>query len=352
MQRVSIIGLGLIGTSIGLGLRRWSNNNGKREAVLEVSGFDSALEVQSYAKKMGAVDRTEWNLPNAISRADMIVIATPVGAVPDLLRLIAEEGKQGVVVTDVCSTKVQVLEWAKEMLPSTVHFVGGHPMAGKAQSTEAAEADLFKGATWCVCPTVNAGDEAVQTVLGLISALGAEPLFIDPHEHDGFVGGISHLPYLLSIALMRSVSADPAWRDIRQLTANGFRDVSRLSGGSPEMHRDICNTNRENVVRWTDSAIAELQHLRDLIATGSDETMDTLMKELSDARDAHAQWVTAERGPGEGLVQDTQDELTNLSMGGQMRQLFVGGLFRSKMPGMDRQANGRKSKSRNRPDRE
>ncbi|HET9014679.1 MAG TPA: prephenate dehydrogenase/arogenate dehydrogenase family protein [Thermomicrobiaceae bacterium] len=329
MQRVSIVGLGLIGSSIGLGLRRWATKSGKRESTLEVSGFDSSLDVQNYAKKLGAVDRTDWNLTKTVERADLIIVATPVSAVREVFEVIAEHGKDGVVVTDTASTKVAVLEWAREMLPKTVNFVGGHPMAGKAQSTEAAEADLFKDATWCVSPLVNASEEAVQTVLGLIAALGAEPLFLDPHEHDGFVAGISHLPFMLSVALMRSVSADPSWRDVRQLTASGFRDVSRLAAGSPVMYRDICQTNRDNIVRWMDTSISELQHLRDLVATGSDETLDTLEKEFEQARDARADWATAERRSG-GMVQDTGNELTSFSMGDQMQQMLFGGLLRRK----------------------
>jgi len=306
-----------------------ATKSGKRESVIEVTGFDTSLDVQNYAKKLGAVDRTDWNLTKAVERADLIIIATPVGAVRELFEVIAEHGKQGVVVTDTASTKAGVMAWAQELLPSTVNFIGGHPMAGKAQSTEAAEADLFKDATWCVSPLVSASEEAVQTVLGLIAALGAEPLFLDPHEHDGFVAGISHLPFLLSVALMRSVSSDPSWRDVRQLTAGGFRDVSRLAAGSPVMYRDICATNRENIVRWADTAISEMQHLRDLVAAGSDETLDTLEKEFERARDARADWSTAERRSG-AMVQDTDSELTSFSMGDQMQQMLFGGLFRRK----------------------
>lgn len=346
MQRVSIIGLGLIGTSIGLGLRQWATRDGKREPILEVDGFDTNLDAQNYAKKLKAVDRTEWNLPNAVARGDFIIIATPLSAVPEIMHVIAEHGKQGVVVTDTCSSKAQVLEWANEILPDTVHFVGGHPMAGKTQSTEGAEAGLFKGATWCVSPTVNASDEAVKTVLGMISALEAEPLFIDAHEHDGYVAGISHLPFLMSIALMRAVRHDSAWRDMRQLSSSGFRDVSRLAAGNPTMYRDICETNRENVVRWADNAIAELQRMRDLIATGSDETLQTLEAEFSEARDARAEWVTTERRAGE-LVQDAQSDLTSFSVGDQMQQMFFGSLFRRKprTGREDRSNQGRGSRS-------
>ncbi len=329
MQRVSIIGLGLIGSSIGLGLKRWATKDGKRDSVLEVIGFDISLDVQNYSKKLKAIDRTEWNLANAVAKADLIVIATPVSAVPDIFEVIADQGKQGVVVTDACSTKSEVLKWAREMLPDHVHFVGGHPMAGDTRGVEGAKADIFEHATWCICPTVNAGDDAVQTVLGLVSALDAEPLFVDPHEHDGYVGGISHLPFMLSVAMTHTVSKDSLWRDMRKLSSSGFRDASRLAAGSPEMYRGICATNRENIVRWLDSTVGELQHMRDLVNTGSDETLETLEQIFNEARDARAEWITSERQGG-GQVQDTEGELSMMSVGEQVQQMFFGSLFRRK----------------------
>ncbi|HUG14632.1 MAG TPA: prephenate dehydrogenase dimerization domain-containing protein, partial [Thermomicrobiales bacterium] len=188
-------------------------------------------------------------------------------------------------------------------------------------------AGLFKGATWCVVPSVRASEAAVQTVLGIISALEAEPLFIDAHEHDGHVGGISHLPFLLSIALMGSVSRDPSWRDMKHLTAGGFRDVSRLAAASADMHRDICVTNREAILRWVDQTIEELQQTRSLIAAGTAEADEALLERFNQARDARAEWATAERRAG-GLVQDTDDELTHTTMGEQMGQMLMGGMFR------------------------
>jgi prephenate dehydrogenase len=176
----------------------------------------------------------------------------------------------------------------------------------------------------------------------MVSALGAEPMFVDAHEHDSFVGGISHLPFLLSIALMRTVSADPGWRDMKFLTAGGFRDVSRLAAGSPEMHRDITATNRESVTRWVDMCIDELQHVRSLIAANSDEADETLLARFREARDARADWATAERREGQ-LVQDTEGELSKASVSEQMSQMFVGGMFRRKprMTGSNRDRPGR-----------
>jgi prephenate dehydrogenase len=326
MQKVTIVGLGLIGASIGLGLQKWATEDGSRRSVLEISGFDVAIEHQNYAKKIKAVDRTEWNLGDAIDGADVIIIATPVNAIRDVLEIVSDRAPQDAIITDTGSTKSQVMEWADELLPKTMNFIGGHPMAGKAVSIEGAEATLFKGATWCVSPSVNATDEAVQTVLGIVSALEAEPRFIDPHEHDGFVGAVSHLPFMLSIALMRSVASDNSWRELCQLSSSGFQDVSRLAGGDPKMHRDICATNRDNVVRWIDSAVVHLSHMRDLIQDGSEESMEALLDEMEKAQHSRAQWITSERDGR--MLQERESEIANTSVGEQMQQMLFGSLFR------------------------
>lgn len=326
-QQVTIIGLGLIGGSIGLGLKQWSNQGGKRDDVLEITGFDIDLENQNFAKKAKAVDRTEWSIANAVEGADLVILAVPPLAVKEVMESIAPMLREGAVVCDVSSTKANIMEWAAELLPDTIHFVGTHPMAGGSRSIEAADGDLFRGATWCVVPSVDADEAAVQTVLGLVSALGAEPMFVDAHEHDGFVGAVSHLPFMLSIALMRSVSADPAWRDMEQLTATGFQEVSRLSGGSAEMHRDICITNRAAVSRWIDEATRELQQMKDLIIAETDEADEKLLNLFEEAREARARWATKVRGDG-SLVQDTDEELVDYSVGSQISQMMFGSIFR------------------------
>ena len=351
MERVAIIGLGLIGTSIGLGLREWDAADNKGGAKLRVVGFDVDLEQQQQAKRMKAVDETTWDLPSAVRDADLVIVATPVGAVREVFATIGDHLKHGSVVTDTCSTKVQVMLWARELLPTTTNFIGGHPLAGKTQSTEGAESTLFRGATWCVTPPVKAPEAAIQTVLGLAAALGAEAQFIDPLEHDAFVGGVSHLPFVVSSVLMRTVSAGPGWRDMRTLTATGFRDVSRLAAGSPTMYRDICLTNRESLLRWLDEYTAGLHEVRALLADQSDEEGKALEAYFARARDARADWATAERSDGE-LRQETEDELSKTSISGQFSQMLFGGLARRRRierPGDTRSANG--SARRERADR-
>jgi prephenate dehydrogenase len=243
--------------------------------------------------------------------------------------------KSGAVVTDTGSTKEEVLSWAQELLPRTVSFVGGHPMAGKAQSIEGAEADLFKGATWCVTPSVIAEDAAIRNVLGMISALGAEPYFLDPGEHDAYVAGISHLPAVLSAALMNSLSKDSSWRDMKSLTAGGFRDMTRLAAGSPDMHRDIALTNRDALTRWLDSYVTVLQDFRAALHEDADQSAKELTTFFTQARDARAEWATQTTREGE-LLQGTQAELSKEGFGDQMGRMLLGGFMRKRASPTDR----------------
>lgn len=328
MQRIAIVGLGLIGSSIGLGLRRWSADNMREgQPALEVVGFDSNLDRQSQAKKIGAVDRTEWELRKVVENADVVILAAPVRALEEILGDIAPLLKHGTAVTDVASTKSEVLSWANRLLPRTVSFVGGHPMAGKETSIEGADADLFRGATWCVCPSVNATEESIRTVLGMVNALGGEPYFVDPDEHDAYVAGISHLPFVVSSALMNTLANDSSWRDMKTLTAGGFRDMTRLASGSPEMHRDVVMTNRAAVQRWLRAYIAELQEFQTQLENEADTVPEDLLAFFTAGRDRRAEWAVQTSREAELLGTTTnQDDGDGFS--GQMGRMLFGGFMR------------------------
>jgi prephenate dehydrogenase len=342
MQRVAIVGLGLIGGSIGLGLKRWATEQAKGgQPPLQVIGFDTDLDQQSYAKKINAVDKTEWRLPNAIAEADIVILATPVGAMKELLTDIAPHLKDGAIVTDVASTKADVVKWADEILPATVSFVGGHPMAGKALSIEGADADLFKGATWVVAPSVRASESALKNVLGLIAALGAESFFVDAAEHDAYVAGVSHLPFVLAATLTNALGSDSSWKDMKSLTAGGFKDMTRLAGGSPVMHRDIVLTNQAAILRWIDQFQAQLSAVRDLISRESIEGREQeIEKYFEKARDIRAEWSTQVTREGE-LLQQTGAELSMEGVGDQMSRMFFGSLFKRRMAEADRLGRSR-----------
>src|SRR5438874_2006972 len=155
-QRVAIIGLGLIGGSIGLALH-------KANAVQQVTGYDLGKGISNHARKIGAIDQPYSTIHDAVRGAELIILATPVGAMRSLLQSIAPAATPGAVVTDVASTKVQVISWAEEFLPSSVSFVGGHPMTGKELSgVEAADATLFQGHIYCLTPTAHTRSVAIN----------------------------------------------------------------------------------------------------------------------------------------------------------------------------------------------
>jgi len=260
VTRIAIIGLGLIGGSMGLALRR-------AKADLEVVGFARRPEVASRAVELGAADCTEGSLDSTVKGADIVLIATPVMAMKAMLAEIGMSLKEGCIVTDVASTKAQVMAWAEEYLPPGISFIGGHPMAGKETSgIEAADADLFHGCTYCLVPAPSATKEAIDTLEDLVRKIGAKPLFIDAAEHDRLVAAISHLPIIISAALVFMATKSPSWPEMAKLAATGFRDLTRLASGSPEMSRDICLTNRESILRWLDEYIQELDGFRRLVS--------------------------------------------------------------------------------------
>ena len=279
-MRIAIIGLGLIGGSMGLSLRK--------KADLEVVGFARRGETASRALELGAVDRTEGDLLAAVRDADLVLIATPVMAMKDIMAKIGESLDKGCIVTDVASTKAQVMGWAEERLPSWISFVGGHPMAGKETSgIEAADADLFIGCTYCLMPQRSATKEAIDKVEGLVRQIEAKPIFIDASEHDMLVAAVSHLPMVISSALVSMATKSSSWDDMSKLAATGYRDLTRLASGSPEMSRDICLTNREFILRWIDEYSEELEKFRHLISEGSEELGEAFLQ----ARERREGWL-------------------------------------------------------------
>lgn len=283
-RRVAIIGMGLIGGSIGLALRQ-------KRAAVEVVGYDFGQGVCDRAYRIGAIDQGYDVLADAVRGAELVILATPVGAMHRLLQELASVLSPKTVVTDVASTKAQVISWAKELLPANVSFVGGHPMAGREVSgIDVANAALFCGRIYCLTPTADTHPAAVSKVCSLVEVLGARVHFLDAVAHDEQVAGISHLPFLTSIALMHTVAEDSSWNDAAVLAASGFRDISRLAAGSPEMHRDICLTNSTALVSWIDKYIESLHMLREYVA-GQDGRMYELFEQ---ARRKRLEWQAAQ----------------------------------------------------------
>ena len=281
-RRIAIVGLGLIGGSIGLALKRAGSDG------VELVGYARRPETADRALQLGAIDRFEGSLASAVDKAALVILATPTMSVKEILSQIGSHLPAGCVVTDVASTKVQVMKWAEESLPASASFVGGHPMAGKELSgIDVADADLFKGCTYCIVPGRGASDDAVQTIVDLVHKVGARHVFMNASDHDQFVAGISHLPLILASALVMATTRNPHWSKMSEVAATGYQGATRLASQHPRMNRDICLTNGENIVSWIDDFTRELQRFRALIVEG-----DLGLEQAFDkARQARNAWI-------------------------------------------------------------
>jgi prephenate dehydrogenase len=330
--RITIVGLGFIGGSIGLALHQ-------AEAEFEVIGHDRERAAANQAKKMGAVDKTDWNLISACEGADLIVMAIPVGGIKDTLTAIGSYLKPGCLITDTASIKSPVLEWAAEILPREVNFVGGDPIVpstalrrgsgqgsghrGTAGATaddlssggiDAARADLFSGAMYCLTPAAGAAPDAVRLASDFVHLLGAEPYFLDPLEHDGLMAGVDHLPFVLSAALLGITTESPSWREMRKLAGGAFENATRFVSADPTTYRDACLVNKENIVRWIDACSGKLGELKETILAGDVEELEQVFEEAMIARQ---RWLRArETGSWEG--QAPSDTPTMRSFMGQL----------------------------------
>lgn len=254
----------------------------------EITGCARHRETASLARKAGAIDMFELDLRKAVKGADIVIVATPVLIIKAIFEQIAPELSDGSIVTDAASTKLQVMQWAQEFLPSKTNFIGGHPMAGKEISTiKAATADLFRKCTYCLTPLPQAKPAAVDTMKDMVKAMGAVPLVIEAEEHDRLVAGISHLPLLLSVALVLATNNNQSWPKMSRLAASGYRDLTRLASGNPELGAHICLSNQAAIVSWIDIFIAELEKLRKLVADGSEE----IERALDMANKARQKWL-------------------------------------------------------------
>jgi prephenate dehydrogenase len=308
--RITIIGTGLIGASIGLRLTQRPDRN------YEVVGIDRDRNNAKRAKHLNAIDREITSLEEALHQAGIVILAVPVAAARRLLEDIGPFLSEGAIVTDTCSTKAAVMVWAQEFLPEGVSFIGGHPIAGKERSgPDAAEATLFEGVQWALAPAPNAHEGAVAVMLGLIEQLGANAVYIDPEEHDQYLAAVSHVPLLLSVGLFRMVRDSTAWEDLALLAGPGFRDMTRLASGDPEMGRDIVGTNREAILHWLRRLQEELTTIEEATLRGADVITDLLTSTQLD-RDTFLLNPPVRRTPDGPALPSSRDALGRLLAGG------------------------------------
>ncbi len=286
MYNVAIVGTGLIGTSLGLAIKQAGIKD------IQIVGTDRERGHAGKAHRMGAVDRAVGSLASAVEDAELVIVATPVMAMKDVFQAMSSRLREGCLVTDTGGSKSVVLDWAQQYLPRSVSFVGGNPMVSKESSgPEAADGSLFKDKPYCIIPATGTRQEAVRLLTDVIRAIGAKPYFMDVKEHDSFVSAVSHLPLLLSVALVNCTSKSPSWDDIAKLASTQFRDQTSLTSGDPTIQRDVFAGDNPGLVHWIDTFIRELYEIRRILTGDDDGKLEALDKIFTDAVVARNRWL-------------------------------------------------------------
>ena len=252
-RKITIIGVGLLGGSIGLAVKR-------RKLAREVAGFVRRAASLRDCEKAGAVDYATTDLLAAVSNADLVILCTPLAQMRSLTEQFLPALKRGAIVTDVGSVKADVVRELESLVKqSGAHFVGSHPMAGgEKMGVLAARADLYADAACVITPGKKSNASAVRKLEKFWQTLGARTLRLDAARHDLLVSRTSHLPHVLAAALVNLVLHPANHQSQVGLCATGFRDTTRIASGSPEMWRDIALANRKNISRSVDVFVAEL----------------------------------------------------------------------------------------------
>ncbi len=285
LETVSIVGVGLLGGSIGLAMRAAGSPAERVGVGRRRSSITRAIEV-------GAIDRGTLSYRSGVGKADLVVVATPLGGFETVFRHLADHLKDGTIVTDVGSTKQCVLEWAEKHLPKGLRFVGSHPMAGsETAGVEFARADLFQRAQCFLVPSAGADDQAVQTVEQFWQFLGMRTRRISAAQHDRIVAQVSHLPHVVASALMEVAASENSL----EYAATGFADTTRVASGHSGMWQDILLTNRRQIGPAIDELIKRLRTIRDWLRQEEAEQVGRFLEETKQARDAWVQRRYAER---------------------------------------------------------
>lgn len=284
-KKIAVFGVGLIGGSFALALKRQS-------AVAEVVGIGRRRETLEQAVRLGLIDRIARDVADAVSGTDLILLAAPVAQTGALLDAIAPHLHPGTVVTDAGSTKSDVVSAARAALGEKIEqFVPGHPIAGREQNgPEAALSDLYVGKKVILTPLPENLPELVERVASAWTQCGALIHRLTSHEHDAVFAAVSHLPHLLAYALVDDIAARPNAQRLFDYAASGFRDFTRIAGSSPEMWRDIALANRPSLLAELDAYLTQVTQMRDLLDKSDGAALEALFGRAQQARHA---WIAA-----------------------------------------------------------
>ena len=278
-QRIAIIGVGLLGGSIGLAVK-------SRRIASKVIGIGRNPERLELAMRMGAVDAVTTNLEEGCREADLIILALPVKSIIDFLEPVARAASPGALVTDVGSTKASIVDHMQRYFDKQTVFIGSHPMAGSEKSgVEHSHADLYCDAVCYITVIPSTPVEAVRRLTEFWQALGSRTMIVRPERHDQLVATLSHLPHFTAVALTKTVheTADDV-NLLKSLVGNGFLGTSRIAEGHPGMWSDIAFDNQKNLCIYLDRIIDNLEEIKQLIAKNDVESLTRLLNSVRQLR--------------------------------------------------------------------
>ncbi len=278
-DNVTIIGVGLIGGSLAKVLKT-------KNLVGCITGAGRSRGTLELALRIGVIDRMGQGSAQAVKDADLVVLASPVGTFEKLVREIGPHLKPGAILTDVGSVKGGLIRRIEDAIPRTSHYVPAHPIAGRersgvAESTEA----LFQGQRCILTPTADTDRKAVESVRTLWIAAGAIVTVMDADLHDKVFAAVSHLPHVAAFAMMCAVAElNTGTEDYLQFSGAGFRDFTRIAASSPEMWKDICIMNRDNLIPMIDRYVFSLNRFKQDIIAGDEKRLEKRLRIASDMR--------------------------------------------------------------------
>jgi prephenate dehydrogenase len=278
-QKVTLIGVGLLGGSLGMAMR-------ERSLAKAVIGYVRRQASIDECVRAGAVDSATRNLLEAVTDADLVVFCTPLGQMKELAQHMTPALKKDAIVTDVGSVKGSVTKELEPIIKKAGgHFVGSHPMAGSEKmGVQAARADLFESAICIVtAKTVSTWSRRVED---LWKSVGGRPLRLSPAQHDEFVSRSSHLPHVVAAELANYVLSPAHPKEQASVCATGFRDTTRIAAGSPEMWRDIALANRENLARVLGVFIDDLREFQHALDSENVAAIEEFFRHAKERREA------------------------------------------------------------------
>ncbi len=279
IKKIAVIGLGLIGGSLALSLK-----NINKDFI--IYGYDIKGESMNIAKYRNIIDVIAGSYKEAVSDADLIIIATPISKIVKVINNIKNYLKKGSIITDVGSAKEKIVRKVSEILPGDVFFIGGHPMAGSEnEGILSATPELFKNTFYILTPTDTTITEPLVTLHSLLTKIGAKVITINPEEHDENVALISHLPHILSTNLVDMIDdRKNNMKNLFKLCAGGFRDMTRIAAANTKMWLDISLENKDKIIKSIDDYIKYLKKFKKNLQKDDSESIKKHYVKAQEAR--------------------------------------------------------------------